>query len=501
MIARTQRQESAEQELFDVAIVGGGVNGACLYNSLCRKGYRTVLLDKGDFACGSSQASGMMIWGGLLYLKNLDIASVYRFSKARDSMIDSHRNSISPKQFRYIPGNSITRNKYFVLAALYFYWMLSLFNRRKPTSQKSFEESGLLPSEDQKSSLVFEEGFLKDSDSRFVLRWITPHQREGQVALNYCELVDGIYSGQENCWQLNTRDSISGKKAAIRSRMVVNCAGIWTDIINERFNIVTPYKHVFSKGVYVSTKKRDEHQSPLILDMGNNGDVLTYVPWGPVSMWGPTETRVDEISEGFQVTKDDIQFLLERYEKKLKDPIDKNDIISVRCGVRPLVVSRSFSKKCYPLELSRSSKITVDRTRPWVSVFGGKITGCTKVADKTERAISKYISPSLSSSDSISSLNTNIEWTEFPGMTDKVPAIEWCKRYEYCQTLDDYLRRRTNISQWIRREGLGENNEFLPWLKDAAFKLHNGDAEKANNSVAIYQRTVSDRFDSLIATL
>ena len=99
MIPREKHWECARTEQFDVAIVGGGINGACLYDALCKKGYRTILLDKGDFACGSSQASGMMIWGGLLYLKNFDVASVYKFSKARDKMIGTYYDSISPRSF------------------------------------------------------------------------------------------------------------------------------------------------------------------------------------------------------------------------------------------------------------------------------------------------------------------------------------------------------------------------------------------------------------------
>jgi len=501
LTAREKNWESARSEQFDVAIVGGGINGACLYDALCKKGYRTILLDKGDFACGSSQASGMMVWGGLLYLKNFDVASVYKFSRARDKMIDTHQESISPRSFRYVPENSFSRNKLFIHTALYFYWVLGLFNRRKPKIQNKFSESSFLTPKKINCSHVFEEGFLNKSDSRFVLRWITPHKSIGQVALNYCELVDGNYAKDDDCWRLSTKDSLSGKTATIRTKLVINCAGIWTDNINEQFGIKTPYKHIFSKGVYVSTAKNNKHQSPLILDMGNNGDVLTYVPWGPVSMWGPTETKIDDISTGFQVTKDDLDFLLNKYSKKLKYPIDKKDIISFRCGIRPLVVPRSFSKDIYPLELSRTSKITVNKSQKWISIYGGKITGCTDVVKKSTDAIRNIISPSLHGHEISTQVKNDINLTKFPGIEEEVPSVEWCKKYEYCQTLEDYLRRRTNISQWTPREGLGEKNEHLPWIEDAAIRLHDGNIDKACKSVADYQRNVNKRFDSLIDSL
>jgi len=77
----------AQNEIFDVTIVGGGINGACLYHHLCQQGYRVLLVDKGDFACGTSQASAMMVWGGLLYLRNMDFLTVAKLSRDREAMI------------------------------------------------------------------------------------------------------------------------------------------------------------------------------------------------------------------------------------------------------------------------------------------------------------------------------------------------------------------------------------------------------------------------------
>ena len=76
-MTRQQQWERLQEEAdFDVAILGGGVNGACLYDTLCRHRYKVLLIERGDFASGSSQSSGMMVWGGLLYLKNFDFSTV-----------------------------------------------------------------------------------------------------------------------------------------------------------------------------------------------------------------------------------------------------------------------------------------------------------------------------------------------------------------------------------------------------------------------------------------
>ena len=73
---------------LDALIVGGGITGAPLYHTLCGRGYRVALIDKGDFASGTSQASGMLIWGGLLYLKNLEFATVVKLCRARSEWLE-----------------------------------------------------------------------------------------------------------------------------------------------------------------------------------------------------------------------------------------------------------------------------------------------------------------------------------------------------------------------------------------------------------------------------
>lgn len=73
MLTRDQSFEAARGGTFDAVVIGGGVSGAAAYRELDRRGFRVLLVDKGDFSSGTSQASGMLVWGGLLYLKNLDL--------------------------------------------------------------------------------------------------------------------------------------------------------------------------------------------------------------------------------------------------------------------------------------------------------------------------------------------------------------------------------------------------------------------------------------------
>ena len=487
----------ASETRFDVAVIGAGINGASLYHELCGRGYRVLLLDKGDFACGTSQASAMMVWGGLLYLRNFDIKAVIEFSLSRDRMIDRLEDRVRKQSFRYIPDSN-GRNLWLTLSAFYLYWILSSLRREQPALQRFFPESKLInESEHNLGGILFEEGMLNSSDCRFVLDWITKHPREGQVALNHTSLEDGHYSIKDRCWRLDLRNQFTKEESQAEAACVVNCAGVWADQVNDQFGIESPYKHVFSKGVFAGIKKANGHRVPLIFELGELNDTYLCLPWGPVSLLGPTETAVATPEEGFVPEKEDVDYLLHHANRRLAASIAPSDITMLRTGLRPLVVDRSYDADEYPLDLSRRFRLVENEIKPWVSTYGGKITGCGQFARKVADALAKRVSAPKPKGVHINGVLSQVEMESFPGMPGPVASIDWCVRNEACCTLDDYLRRRTNISQWIPREGLGENNEHLPEIKRLAKRLYPSKAAAANKAVREYMQRVEQTFDRL----
>lgn len=501
MDKRCQSRDHAATATFDAAIIGGGVVGACLYHHLCARGHRVLLVDRGDFACGSSQSSGMLVWGGLLYLRNFDLPAVFRFSRARDALIETKRDWVRPKTLRYIPAGDGNPPKQVVLAGLYLYWLMGLFNRRAPAEEKDFGEQALIRHLAGRHALVYEEGALEHSDARFVLHWITPHQSPEQVPLNYCAVTGGEYAKGERLWHLQLQDTLAGNEFTARARTVINCAGPWADDVNRLFGIRTPCRHVFSKGVYIGLRRPDAHQALLVFEMGQHNDVLTYMPWGPVSLWGPTETRLDDLARGYRADAEDVTFLLEHANRNLGSAVAKDDIVSLRCGVRPLVVPNSFAKDVYPLEIPRGHRIVADARRPWISFFGGKLTNCVDVAAAIYARLPKdRFAPPRMNGVARDAAGT-IELTTWPGVDEPVPSARWCAQHEFCCTPADYLRRRTNIAQWLPREGLGRHDEHLPEIERIALDLSGGDAALAAQQVAGYRQSVAANFDEVIASV
>jgi glycerol-3-phosphate dehydrogenase len=238
------------------------------------------------------------------------------------------------------------------------------------------------------------------------------------------------------------------------------------------------------------------HETSLVLESEDHDDIVMLVPWGPISMWGPTETMAQNVSDGFAVKREDVDYLLERYSRRFRAPLTRQDVVSIRCGVRPLAVDWNFNADCYPLELSRRQEVVFNSDTPWISCYGGKLTGCTRMAKRVLGLVVGAVAPSGLASRPLH--QTEMEYSDFPGMPDPVPSAKWCLDQELCCTLEDYLRRRTNIAQWVPRMGLGRDDENLPAVRAIAMELAGGDLAYAEHMLADYRQHVLGNFDDLL---
>lgn len=467
-------------------IVGGGISGAPLYRQLCRLGYRTAIIDKGDFASGTSQASGMLVWGGLLYLKELDLMTVIQLCRARNELMRGFPEQISVLNLRYWSssgGNG--RNPATVLLGLYAYWMLGGFALGRPSTKR---EAGA-------SSLGYQEGMLRESDSRFVIDLIGSFHSEHCIALNYCRLIAAEFVRERGCWSVLLRDERTGTDYPAQARLIVNAAGVWTDQVNQLLQVESPFKHVFSKGVYLAFPRRTEQTEAEVYPMQTEDDVLTHVPWGPVMMWGPTETAVLDLESGLAPNREDIRFLLTNANRLLPEKVGAEDVVSVRCGIRPLAVPKNYSRDVYPLELSRRHQIVVNREKCALSLYGGKFTSSLRVASQTAKLIGRTMRPRFPKPGEFI---PPAERTIHGRLGANFVTAEWARDKEYCLTLDDYLRRRTPLAQWIPRMGLDRDGSGREELKKMAGAFAPGPVE-AEAMVEEYEQKVRRIYDPLLS--
>lgn len=498
---RKKQLEAVRQTEFDVVIIGGGISGAAVFHRLARKGYCVLLVDKGDFASGTSQSSAMMAWGNLTDLRTFSFIKVGRLSASRDGLIRDRSDWVVPRTFRYLPTSAVGRKPLSSYLALYTYWILGAGRRAFPQYQKDFAELDFLKRENFPYSFDYQEGALEPSDARFVLSWILEQQNcQEQIALNYCQLQGGQYDSADKHWHLEIFDSIGETETIVKTKCVVNAAGVWTDRLNQQFGIQSPYKHAFGKGVFIGINRYPNHLTTLMIETVEHEGCMGLIPWGPVSLWGTTETRVSNPENGFCIEPSDVRFLIKELNRHLSKPISAEDIVSLRCGVRPLPVKTSFAETGETIGIPREYRIYADHTIPWIIIYGGKITSCVSAANRVENLLRKFrLKPRAAplTSPNFDALSPELE--NFPNLPEKVLSARWCAEKEMCRNLDDYLRRRTNISQWTARGGLGFQNENLPHLKNLAEIFCENDKNKADQMIKTYQQKIKHEFDDILA--
>lgn len=495
--SRESRCSDVADRPFDVVIAGGGITGAAIFARLARDGYRVLLIDKGDFGSATSQESAMMIWGGLLYLTRFDFRTVYNLSRSRDQLLERYPDAVRAQYFHYLPLKEGWQARPLVKGLFDFYRVLGGLRRQPNFIESRFAEEAFVATSRYRGSVAYEEAMLANSDARFVLDLVRSHDTPTSIPLNHVSLEEGEYDPSRRLWHLGLRDQFTGGELEVRARLVINATGPHVDRINRLFSVSSPYKHVLSKGVFLSFARPPEHNAPLIFELGSNRDVLTFVPWGPVSFWGPTEVAIHDLDEASEPKDAEVSFLLEHANRSLNYPISAREIISYRCGVRPLAVSVDYQAEKYPLELSRHHRSHVIRERPWISIYGGKFTSSIDMSDQVGGHVAALLGKPATTPVFAATLPSPPLDMAFPGLPGRFPSIAHCVEHEYCLTLDDYLRRRTNIAQWVPRNGLGRKNEHLSIIEQLAAQLPHAAADDVAGSVERYVAVTHRVFDRL----
>lgn len=466
-----------ESRPFDVLVVGAGINGVATALALAEAGYGVFVADQGDLGSGTSQASTMLVWGGLLYLKDWEIGTVVDLCRERDRLIDEDAADVGVCEVRYLPTPG-GRSRPAILAALHAYWLLAAGRRRPARVLDDYPERALLNGP-LGPAFAFDEGRLLASDARFVLRTAQRAERAGAEIRTYHRVDACAYDPNAGVWDVQLTNTLSGAAVAATARLVVNAAGPWADTVNDAAGITAPYRHVLSRGVSLCLPRDPRHDSHLVFDT-EDGNALTLAPWGPVALWASTESLHPDVETAGRIEAADLTYLLDHYNARFRARVTTDDVVSLRVGVRPVPVTPGQRIDPRGLGLSRHHRLHVHATRPWLTIFGGKLSGCHGVAREVRAVVQERIAPAGRRHDTHGHASGDeardaIPRITFPGVPAPLVAPAWSAAHEHCRTIEDYVRRRTTIAQWVPCGGFGRRGEHAAAMHELASAVHQGD--------------------------
>lgn len=384
MDLRRTNLEKLDVQPFDVLIIGGGINGAVAAAALAGRGARVALIDRGDFAGGTSQESSNLAWGGIKYLETYEFSLVRKLCTSRNELMRAYPSMVQEIRFFANLEKGFRYPAVLLYCAALFYWAMGNLFTRAPRYLSRARIAADEPAVDTRNSIggiEYSDAYLHDNDSRFVFAFVRQALDHGCIAANYVEAVEAFR--RDNAWHVVCRDKVGGARFDVTAKVVINACGPWADALNQRIGQRTAHHHVFSKGIHLVVDRLTPHRRVLTF-FADDGRLFFAIPMGGRTVIGTTDTRVP--TPAAEVTDEDRKFVLDNINKRLKlgRPLTTADIIAERCGVRPLVVEGGGegTEKTEWIKLSRKHAVDVDEASKVVTIFGGKLTDCINVGDE-----------------------------------------------------------------------------------------------------------------------
>lgn len=383
---RKNIQKELQITEFDILIIGGGITGAGIALDAASRGMKVALVEKNDFASGTSSKSTKLIHGGLRYLKQFDFWLVKEVGTERAIVHKIAPHLVIPEKMILPLIEGGTYGSWLTSIGLKVYDVLASVEgddkRKMLDINEALKKEPLLPKSILKGAGYYAE--YRTDDARLTIEVLkTASQYEAQI-LNYTKADEFIYENKRVVGAKVT-DVLSNESYDIKAKYVVNAAGPWVDELRQINNSKIGKRLHLTKGVHlvVPHEKLPVKQS-VYFDVPD-GRMMFAIPRGKVTYFGTTDTNFQQDQNKVGTSIVDAAYLVEAVNNMFPDiNLSIDDVQSSWAGLRPLIHEEGKSAS----ELSRKDEIFVSDTK-LISIAGGKLTGYRKMAERIVDLVAK----------------------------------------------------------------------------------------------------------------
>lgn len=375
---------------FDICVIGGGATGLGIAVDAASRGCKTVLLEKYDFAKGTSSRSTKLVHGGVRYLQQGNIKLVMEALKERGLLRKNAPHLVKNQSF-VIPNYKWWENSFYGIGLKVYDWMAGSLGLGPSQFLNKEETLALAPNLDKdglRGGVLYHDGQF--DDARLAIHLAMTATDHGAVVFNYMN-VEGLMKENEKVCGVIAKDQLNNASSGsafyeIRAKAVINATGVFSDNIVKMDDPAAPPLISHSQGIHlVFDKDFLLSDTAIMIPRTDDGRVLFAVPWHNKIIVGTTDTPVASASDEPVAMTEEIEFVMQHIHRYLKKDPSNNDIRSVFAGLRPLVKSSSKITSA----ISRDHHISISDSE-LISITGGKWTTYRKMAeDVMEIAIHK----------------------------------------------------------------------------------------------------------------
>lgn len=457
-------------EPFDVIVVGGGATGLSAALDAASRGHSVLLLERQDFAKGTSSRSTKLVHGGVRYLRQGNISLVREALRERAFLCQNAPHLVHARDF-IIP---ITR-----------WWQAPFYRIGLKVYDALAGKLGMVPSRWLNAAGVVEslpglkrEGILggvvyqdgQFDDSRLALTLARTAAAKGATVLNYC-ICEGLLKTNGRVTGVRATDVETGQTHEIQGRCVINATGVFVDELRQMDDAAAAPLLRVSQGIHLVVPAAFlPGERALMVPETDDGRVFFAVPWHGRVILGTTDTPVAGATVEPQAQEEEIEFILTHAARFLAQPPQRSDVLSVFAGLRPLVQKGAATRTA---ALSRDHLIQVSISG-MITITGGKWTTCRKMAEdvihQAEKSAGLQARPCVTRSLPLQGSTTAAPTAEHlrvygseaaqilqiaqsdPALArplhERLPYLRaevvWQVRHEMARTVEDVLARRTH---------------------------------------------------------
>ncbi len=380
---RKRTMESVPGKVYDLLVVGGGITGACIARDAARRGLSVLLVDKNDWAFGTSSRSSKLVHGGLRYLELFDFKLVFEACRERRRLLLNAPHLVWPQPFTFPVYKGDKNGMFMIGSGLWLYDFLALFrnvhNHRLHGPKALLEVEPGLDAGRLKGGGVFYD--CATDDARLTLAHVQSACLEGADCLSYCRSVEFLRRGEMLRGAL-LRDEFTRNEFEAEARVVVNATGPWTDVTCCIDDSCASSKLRPTKGAHIIVpRSRLNTRNALPIMSPRDQRLLFVVPWGDFSLIGTTDTDYEGDYDNVHADRDDVEYIVEAANLALPGAkLEMRDIVSTYAGLRPLICEQG-STGVKESQVSREHSI-YESPSGLITITGGKLTTARSMAEE-----------------------------------------------------------------------------------------------------------------------
>jgi glycerol-3-phosphate dehydrogenase len=372
-----------EEEVFDLLVVGGGINGAAVARDAALRGVSVALVERGDFACGTSSRSSKLIHGGIRYLEQGDLKLVLESCRERDLL----RTRLAPH---------LVRGQRFVLPlyedddvapwemriGLLLYDVLAGFrnvhNHRMLSPHELRAHEPAVRTEGLRGAALYYDCWT--DDARLTIETICAARTHGATVINYAEVTGLEKDSTGRLATARVHDRLGDRTAMVRARWILNVTGPWLDRVRKLDDPGAPPRLRLTKGVHaVFERSAIGNRDAIVIRSPEDNRVMFAIPWQDRTLIGTTDTFYGDDPARVEADAADLDYILAATNHAFpRANVTARDIISTYAGLRPLVAPEDEKDES---DISRDDQI-FESPSGLLSLGGGKLTTHRHVAER-----------------------------------------------------------------------------------------------------------------------